>query len=205
MFDWTTLVDTLETPIKLLTAHQDDSHGYNHVLAVVARCKQIVGTREFLCLRNGFTTKDASTVLTQNTIDRIIIGAMMHDVMDHKYEQPFDIIKIRAMFMYRISTEQMEFAEWIMRNNSWSKEMKGLTEWHPKYYFEQAVIQDADRLEALGEGGVMRCSAYNGGDMALVRQHCLDKLIKIPQYMRYSSTLRIIADENLMGPINDLL
>ncbi len=205
-YNWSKILDSVDTPIHLLTAHMDVSHGYDHAIAVMKRARQIVGTRDFLCFRLDFQRYDTqSKQLSQAVVDRIIIGALMHDILDHKYKQPFSNDEIRGLFKFILTDEQLDFAFWIMVNNSWSKEMRGETKWHPTYYLEQAVIQDADRLEALGEVGIERCMEFNNNNVEDVRQHCIDKLIKIPKYMRYSATLDIIDDEKLMEPIQKMI
>ena len=102
--------------------------------------------------------------------------------------------------------EQIALIYAIIPSISWSTE-KTLraagqwTEWHDTCP-ELAVVQDADRLDAIGAVGVMRCAAYsavkgrellsessdgsgeNRGDEDSAEGHFYDKLLKIKDRMK---------------------
>lgn len=93
---------------------------------------------------------------------------------------------------------QLELILKIVPAVSYSKEMKlrasgDWGEWHESCA-ELHAVQDADRLDASGAVGVLRCAAYSGvtgrelvgGETSAVG-HFHDKLLKIRDYMKVST------------------
>ncbi|RPD61196.1 hypothetical protein L226DRAFT_508012 [Lentinus tigrinus ALCF2SS1-7] len=105
------------------------------------------------------------------------LAALLHDVLDKKYvsaEEAADPYAFFLPFFEKAASEsgldlvQDGRARTIARivdNVSWSTEKKRLTagqieDWH-RQCVELHCVQDADRLDAIGAFGVLRCAAYS--------------------------------------------
>ncbi|KAF5372782.1 hypothetical protein D9615_010116 [Tricholomella constricta] len=104
------------------------------------------------------------------------LAALLHDVLDKKYvsaEDAADPYKFFLPFFESMTSQYgVDFVKdgrgrlitQVIDNVSWSTEkelkMKGLyTKWHAECV-ELHCVQDADRLDAIGAFGIMRCAAY---------------------------------------------
>ena len=97
-----------------------------------------------------------------------------------------------------ITTDQIELIGRIVPSVSWSTEAKlrkagAWTEWHDTCA-ELHCVQDADRLDAIGAVGIMRCSAFSGAKGRILLDegdgkgsaegHFDEKLLKIRDRMK---------------------
>ncbi|KAF7969194.1 hypothetical protein HWV62_27975 [Athelia sp. TMB] len=104
------------------------------------------------------------------------LAALLHDVLDRKYATPAETADPYAFFLPffqslakdheldLISDGRARLVARIIENVSWTTEQKliaaGLIEdWH-RTCVELHCVQDADRLDAIGAFGVLRCAAY---------------------------------------------
>ncbi|KAI0045859.1 hypothetical protein FA95DRAFT_1560736 [Auriscalpium vulgare] len=142
------------------------------------------------------------------------LGALLHDVLDKKYVsidsytdadsyfRPFfEETRAIAPNVDLIADGRAKQIVAIVENVSWSNETKlrkaGLWgEWHQSCV-ELHCVQDADRLDAIGAFGILRCAAYSAatnhalhapiGDPeqpASAIQHFHDKLLHIRERMK---------------------
>ncbi|KAF8627735.1 hypothetical protein AX15_004263 [Amanita polypyramis BW_CC] len=105
------------------------------------------------------------------------LAAFLHDVLDKKYASPEQIADPYSFFLpfFRqvkedhgldlIDDGRARQIALIVDNVSWSTEKKlretgKWTKWHDES-IELHCVQDADRLDAIGAFGVMRCAAYS--------------------------------------------
>ncbi|TFK74194.1 hypothetical protein BDN72DRAFT_833918 [Pluteus cervinus] len=114
-----------------------------------------------------------------NTPDLLTIelAALLHDVLDKKYVKPEQAADPYAYFLPffesmakdhgidLISDGRARNIARIVENVSWTTEkklrQKGLwIQWHEEC-IELHCVQDADRLDAIGAFGIMRCAAYS--------------------------------------------
>lgn len=88
--------------------------------------------------------------------------ALLHDVKDHKYAAEGDDAgtTIRKLLDGKMEPERIERIVFAVENVSYSKQMKRKEplELTP----ELAIVQDADRLDAIGAIGIARCFAFGG-------------------------------------------
>ncbi|KDQ19363.1 hypothetical protein BOTBODRAFT_27945 [Botryobasidium botryosum FD-172 SS1] len=114
------------------------------------------------------------------------LAALLHDLLDKKYvprsasADPFshffpffkDLAEKTNGEIDLIGDGRAENISRIVENVSWTNERKlkaegGWTEWH-ETCIELHCVQDADRLDAIGAFGIMRCAAYSAAvDRAL--------------------------------------
>lgn len=105
------------------------------------------------------------------------IAALLHDVLDKKYVTPAEAADPYAFFLPffksilndhnidLITDGRARQITKIVENVSWTTEKKLreadlLEDWH-KECVELHCVQDADRLDAIGAFGVMRCAAFS--------------------------------------------
>ncbi|GAA5992549.1 hypothetical protein JCM5350_005911 [Sporobolomyces pararoseus] len=114
-------------------------------------------------------------------IDFLVIhlSALFHDLLDSKYLPPLEPGQLPPTPRDRLelfwnqfseeefSQERRRLVEKVIENVSYSKEVKklrgelgGITGWH-KECRELHCVQDADKLDAIGAFGIMRCSAFS--------------------------------------------
>ena len=86
------------------------------------------------------------------------LGALLHDIADHKFtDESIGVLKAR-MFLESLSVDEnvIDLVVSIMMNISF----KG-GNFTPEFFSpELAVVQDADRLDALGATGIARAFNY---------------------------------------------
>lgn len=89
------------------------------------------------------------------------------------------ILRIIPCISYSTETKLVRAGEW--------------TEWHDSCP-ELKIVQDADRLDAIGAVGIMRCSAFSGAKgrtllgkgegVETAEQHFYDKLLNVKDRMK---------------------
>jgi len=141
--------------------HYDASHDYNHVLRVLALAEHILSVEQAA----------NPTILYDPTI--VTLAALMHDVGDHKYrpttippggsDDPNTLVKI-TLIELGAPVFQARYVQTIVKSVSYSHEIRdpahvrGVLLQHP----ELGIVQDADRLDALGAVGIGRTFTYTG-------------------------------------------
>lgn len=153
----------------------DPSHDMFHVERVVALTKHIYGKLKY--------------VFTQEHKTTMTLAALLHDIKDHKYCSDPTACKTRIIEILQpfvetncITPQIVEDVNFIVENVSFSKEKKKLQEEGISsivMIHEQstpleammAVVQDADRLDALGAIGIARCIAFASSKQAPFYDH----------------------------------
>jgi uncharacterized protein len=106
----------------------------------------------------------AVRIAKEEQADMLVVelGALLHDIADAKFHGGDEEIGPRKAreFLEGIGVEQevTNHVEQIIRNISYRKSLEGQL----FRSLELGVIQDADRLDALGAIGIARTFAYNG-------------------------------------------
>ncbi|WP_100610598.1 HD domain-containing protein [Confluentibacter lentus] len=92
----------------------------------------------------------------------VSLGALLHDIADSKFHNGDETIgpKIAREFLFKINVDSViiEHVIKIIENISF----KGGNEAQKFYSTELNVVQDADRLDAMGAIGIARCFNYGG-------------------------------------------
>lgn len=171
--------------------HFDNSHDFNHILRVLALSNQLL-----------FAEQRLDSYATYNK-PLIIIGALLHDVGDRKYLVDGD--KGGAVSDFLLSAgANPSFAQKVQQlvdHVSFSKEKKDpeAVQELLKEMPELGIVQDADRLDAIGAVGIGRCFTYNGaksggsGKQAAIG-HFVHRLEAVEPLMK-TTTGRALAKE----------
>jgi uncharacterized protein len=121
----------------------DISHDFNHVIRV----------------KNMATTIAISEDLLSDDIFVIQLGALMHDIADHKYCSEIFTQEniIRSFYEDVLSKDIIDEVVKIACNTSLSKEYNNEA---PIICKKLYCVQDADRIDSLGSIGISRYFAY---------------------------------------------
>ena len=108
---------------------------------------------------------NALLIAKNENVDIVVItlGALLHDIADSKFHDGDDTIgpKIAREFLFKhdVDSAVIEHVVKIIENISFNK---SLDEGEKFTSPELSVIQDADRLDAIGAIGIARCFNYGG-------------------------------------------
>lgn len=176
------LAERVNAKVRKYMKRYDNSHDYEHIQRAVA---------------NGAHIWNSDPTFARN-LDPLIVflGCLMHDVGDHKYlrlGQSGEKIKEKMLIKCGASKELARKVQVIATHVSYTFEknnpaavLQVLRE-HP----ELSIVQDADRLDALGPVGQARCFAYHGANpkfrcksIHMSVQYMWQKLWQLPQMMK---------------------
>lgn len=144
------LLVTTRTYVQSYMSHYDSSHDFAHIERVLALAYLIAGASSTPPL----------------DLDVVTLAALLHDVGDRKYLQPGeDASRVVYNFLCRsgANTVLAQKVQTVVSHVSFSNEVKNpeavlrMTAEHP----ELAVVQDADRLDAIGAVGIGRTLTYS--------------------------------------------
>jgi len=159
----------------------DNSHDYAHILRVVSNANRILQAE---LSRNPCVTYDTTT---------LFLAALLHDVGDHKYVQAGKAnLKIVDILVERGLGWPLGIAvQKIVDHVSYSHEIREpvITAGVLAAYPELAIVQDADRLDAIGAVGIGRCFSFGAAkmpDQPMDRaiEHFEEKLFKLEGMMK---------------------
>lgn len=108
--------------------------------------------------------KNALLISKSETVDRLVValGALLHDIADSKFHNGDETVgpKVAREFLMKldVNTDVIEHVILIIENISF----KGGNEAQKFKSIELDVVQDADRLDAIGAIGIARCFNYGG-------------------------------------------
>ncbi|KAJ9108905.1 hypothetical protein QFC21_000226 [Naganishia friedmannii] len=168
--DEQTLIAQAEALVREHMAKYDPSHDWYHVDRV---------RRTALKLANALNNDScaASEGFAEPDMLLVELVALFHDMADAKYAATSSLESTLAPFLTSraaatlLTAQQISLLLTIIPRISWSTEKKlraagswdDLTREMQKNggWSELAVVQDADRLDAIGAFGIMRCCAYS--------------------------------------------
>lgn len=163
----------------------DASHDFAHVQRVLSNAIAILESEEERRKQLALPALNPLSVL---------LGALLHDVEDKKYadnsaDLPVGALR-KAVIDVGMSEAYAEHIQMLVDGVSYSSEVKDpervtkLIEAIP----ELAVVQDADRLDAIGAIGIGRCFTFGGAKGARSLQNSIDhfddKLLKLEGMMK---------------------
>lgn len=167
-------MDVIQATRKFVeTIHANDQTGHDvaHIERVVRLVKRL---------------------MENEPVDRtgLLLAAYLHDVEDHKLGRPKGLVK-QHLASLDITEERASFVEALIDEVSFSKGMTPTTR-------ESEILQDADRLDAIGAIGIARTFQFAGSrgtpldvseDSAI--QHFQDKLLKLASMMHTKEAKRL--------------
>ncbi|KAI9743997.1 MAG: hypothetical protein M1818_002731 [Claussenomyces sp. TS43310] len=145
------LIERVSAYVEQYMSHYDGSHDYNHILRVLGLARRIT----------------ASSRPGQYDAKVVSLAALLHDVGDKKYLQPGqDSMTVVQDVLLELGVERELAAkiQTIVTAVSYSSEMKDPVKVQDviRQYPELAVVQDADRLDAIGAIGIGRTFTFGG-------------------------------------------
>jgi uncharacterized protein len=163
----------------------DNSHDYQHILRVVSNANRILNAE----LKSNPSAAYDTTAL--------FLAALLHDVGDRKYAKPGEDVEtqISTLLLSRGASSELALkVQLIVKNVSYSHEIQNPESVAStlKVYPELAIVQDADRLDAIGAVGVARCFSYGAAKypdkpMSRAIEHFEEKLYKLAGMMKTKS------------------
>ncbi|MDM1523191.1 MULTISPECIES: HD domain-containing protein [unclassified Empedobacter] len=172
--------------IKKTFLDEGTGHDYFHIERVVTNAKKIL------------ETEDADPFLVE-------LAAWTHDIGDYKLHDGVDKSeKLIKAFLASIQVEEETIVRIleIVSQVSFSKGNKPTT-------IEAEIVQDADRLDAIGAVGIARCFAYGGSVGSILYnpydnskdassvQHFYDKLFRLKDLMNTKTAKQIAEKRHL--------
>ncbi len=144
------LIEKVSEYVKQYMSHYDGSHDYNHILRVLGLARLIAASSP--------SKYDPLTVT---------LAALLHDVGDKKYLKPGQdsgTLVQKVLVDFGVEDQFAQKLQIIVTAVSFSSEIKNPERVREviALYPELAVVQDADRLDALGAFGIGRTFTYGG-------------------------------------------
>lgn len=189
---------------RLMNEYESPSHDFKHILRVVRNCFEI-----------GMPNPSTESVINWRVL---IFSAFLHDAKDHKFNNQFDLENTLKMDFTILSPQEIEKILLITGNVSWSVEKswtqskRALLETN----WELCIVQDADRVDALGEIGLFRvltCTAEMAFktnkkkfDVDNVINHCKDKLLILKNFAKTVHGKKLMEEKTqcIQNFVNDL-
>lgn len=157
------LIEKVTEYVKRYMSHYDGSHDYNHILRVLGLARRIASSSP--------SPKSTSQPPTPPYDPLIItLSALLHDVGDKKYLQPGESAETmveKVLLGFGADSQLAKKIQRVVSAVSYSSETKspesrervaGLVKEIP----ELGVVQDADRLDAIGSVGIGRTFTFGG-------------------------------------------
>ena len=135
----------------------------------------------------------------------VSLASLLHDVDDHKLFHTENNENARTfMKSHQVESDTIEFVCEVINGVSFSKNKS-----NPPKSVEGKIVQDADRLDAIGAIGIARAFAFggkNGRSLEDSLQHFDDKLLLLKDEMN-TEEARIIAEirhDYMMGFLDEI-
>ncbi|EFR04406.1 HD domain-containing protein [Nannizzia gypsea CBS 118893] len=157
------LVERVTSYVKEYMSHYDSSHDFDHVLRVLGLARLIASTPSYVhVFTNAPLPKYNPLIIT--------LSALLHDVGDKKYLKPGEngqTMVYELLVSFGASRSLAETIQKIVSNVSFSAETKSAESWENVQKLvreipELGIVQDADRLDAIGSVGIGRAFTYGG-------------------------------------------
>lgn len=97
-----------------------------------------------------------------DSMEIVELAALLHDIGDYKYARDPSQEKLIEQFLEEEGIEESKRMKivGIVKGMGFKEELEGQT--NQKYSVEFGVVQDADRLDAIGAIGIARCFTFGG-------------------------------------------
>lgn len=182
--------------------HYDSSHDFDHVLRVLGLARRIASV---------LSAPDSPSSSTRYDPLIITLSSLLHDVGDKKYLKPgdnADTMVYELLVSFGAPNSLAEKIQTVVSNVSFSAETKSAESREKVQRLVQeipelGIVQDADRLDAIGGIGIGRTFTYGGAvgkmgekgrRMQDTIQHFVDKLECIEGLMKTIEGKRLAAE-----------
>ena len=159
---------------KILLEGRDSSHDLAHALRVM----------------NGAIAIAHEEGVETSVLERVQVAALLHDLEDEKYmDGKLDPPSVIPKLLHDCGFADPEFiarTQHIIAHVSYSKEKKTTKPIH--YDLDMAIVQDADRIEALGAIGIARCCIFAGARNETMEEMMHHMLTKLPDILQRIKT-----------------
>lgn len=143
MMDKKQIVEKTKNYVKDKLSGEGSGHDYWHTLRVYNNSIDIAKTEE-----------DVNIFIVE-------LAALLHDIADHKFGYTDeDRTNIITRFLVESNVEQYVIDQVVYIVNNMS--FKNVTNKHMMQSIEGKIVQDADRLDAIGAIGIARTFTYGG-------------------------------------------
>ena len=145
-FEEQTIIQAAERYVQQELANEASGHDWWHIYRVTQLAKQLQRKNKFILC---------------------ILTALLHDIGDEKFNESEEagLLKVQQWLeANNVSTEQTNHILSIIANMSFKGGNTGKT----VTTLEGKVVQDADRLDAIGAIGIARVMAYSGNKGRLI-------------------------------------
>lgn len=138
------LIETTKEFVKSSLANAEGGHDWFHTLRVF---------------------NNSLLIAKDENVDELVVslGALLHDIADSKFHDGDETIgpKVARKFLFKLNVDSLviEHVINIIENISFGKSLEDAEKFKSP---ELDVIQDADRLDAIGAIGIARCFNYGG-------------------------------------------
>jgi uncharacterized protein len=177
-----TLFKSINAFVYTYMSNYDNSHDYQHILRVLSNTNRIFQAE---LATNPSITYDTTA---------LFLAALLHDVGDHKYAKEGEDIKtlvLDNLLAHGADYKLAQKIQCIVDHVSYTHEIRNpeaVTEMM-KLVPEIAIVQDADRLDAIGAVGIARCFSFGAAkmpDQPMDRAvgHFEDKLYRLAGMMK---------------------
>ncbi|KAK0106926.1 hypothetical protein ONS95_003642 [Cadophora gregata] len=192
------LIPKVTAFVEKYMSKYDGSHDFNHIKRVVGLAHKIYTEIIKAEEQSGLFEKESSLDLHV-----ITLAALLHDVGDKKYLEPGqkgETLVLATLLGFGAPEDLALKVQRIVLAVSYSSEIKdpGHVETMIGKYPELAIVQDADRLDAIGAVGIGRTFTFGGAknarDMGETIQHFDDKLVKLESMMKTAPGKRMARE-----------
>ncbi len=193
------LIPKVTAFVEKYMSKYDGSHDFNHIRRVVGLAHliytEINKEREHTPLFDELESELDLHVIT--------LAALLHDVGDKKYLQPgqdANTLVLATLLSFGAPEDLAIKVQRIVLGVSYSTECKDPAQVRAmiEKYPELAVVQDADRLDAIGAIGIGRTFTFGGAKgaqhMGETIQHFEDKLEKLESMMKTVPGMRMARE-----------
>ncbi|KAI5368168.1 Putative HD/PDEase domain-containing protein [Septoria linicola] len=191
-FETTDLYQNIYKYVQEYMSRYDASHDFNHILRVLSLARYILAEE----------TKARPTKHFDQ--QAVILGALLHDVGDEKYIQPGENAEqLVSALLSKNGCPPKDVAKiaLMVENVSYTNETKRpqLVKAHINSHPELAIVQDADRLDAIGAVGIGRVFAFGAAkapDRGLQGSidHFDEKLLRLESMMKTGTGKRLARE-----------
>jgi uncharacterized protein len=175
------LLPQVEAYVSSFMSNYDASHDYQHVQRVLGIARKIEAKEK------------RQNIHIEYDSELIILSALLHDIGDRKYLKPGEdghSMARDALLRFGAEEAMANKVQTVINHVSYTSEVKDPTKTRQilEQFPELGIVQDADRLDAIGAVGIARCFAF--GSAARNRslqgslEHFGEKLEKVEGMMK---------------------